>query len=448
MTLVNPKPLGYALNEILPSDDVNSAFEQLPDAVDGAGGGPYSPSAAIVLAAKGVQVSGIFDAPGIGFYNVKRAPYNAVGDNATDDTAAIQAAEDAVAATDGGDLFFPPGTYEIRADLVKKHKVNWWAIPGTVTITMDHATENFLTFTGSAWTREALIYGINFEATQSNSGNFCIDTGTLFKLRFKYCNLNKAAALLTGRLFSSVASSELALEDCDFRAVKTNDNHFAQAKLQLIRGQLTMAPGATSELILPVNEVFVSGTRFVHVSTVGNVAFFNISGGNTRVEGAVFDVDDSGAGASTYAFRVAGGVLRTSDCDFESDVAPYEYVSLAGAGSVLQLLPHLRVETAAGADVTLPDGYQSFIIEAAKATAPTIFGPNVLYAGQPLNLILRNVSGGTWAGNPSFSGKGVETANLSGLLDDDYITVSLAAVDVNDDGTAMFFQTAMPGTVD
>lgn len=47
----------------------------------------------------------------LGWINVKDDPYDAVGDGVTDDTAAIQAAINAVGALGGGTVFFPKGVY-------------------------------------------------------------------------------------------------------------------------------------------------------------------------------------------------------------------------------------------------------------------------------------------------------------------------------------------------
>lgn len=42
MSFSNPKPLGYAYGELLPSGHVNSVWSQLPNALDGIGGGTYA----------------------------------------------------------------------------------------------------------------------------------------------------------------------------------------------------------------------------------------------------------------------------------------------------------------------------------------------------------------------------------------------------------------------
>lgn len=55
---------------------------------------------------------------GLDIYNVKSAPYNAVGDGSNDDTAEIQAAINACQdSTRGGVIYFPPGIYAISSGL-------------------------------------------------------------------------------------------------------------------------------------------------------------------------------------------------------------------------------------------------------------------------------------------------------------------------------------------
>lgn len=67
-----------------------------------------------------------------GYVSVKDAPYNAQGDGATDDTAAIQAAVNA-AASAGQGVWFPPGTYNQTARITVPSNVNvkgaglWWS---------------------------------------------------------------------------------------------------------------------------------------------------------------------------------------------------------------------------------------------------------------------------------------------------------------------------------
>ena len=63
--------------------------------------------------------------------SVKDAPYGAVGDGATDDTAAVQAAITAIAAsTAGGTLFFPRGTYKITSTLTVPYPSNGFRMRG------------------------------------------------------------------------------------------------------------------------------------------------------------------------------------------------------------------------------------------------------------------------------------------------------------------------------
>ena len=57
MTLANPKPLGWGYGEILTSAQANSFGTQMPYALDGNGGGSYSPSAPIIVGGSGLQIA-------------------------------------------------------------------------------------------------------------------------------------------------------------------------------------------------------------------------------------------------------------------------------------------------------------------------------------------------------------------------------------------------------
>jgi hypothetical protein len=52
-----------------------------------------------------------------GWFNVRSSQFGAVGDRTTDDTAAFQAALDAIGTAGGGLLYVPAGTYKITSDL-------------------------------------------------------------------------------------------------------------------------------------------------------------------------------------------------------------------------------------------------------------------------------------------------------------------------------------------
>lgn len=90
----------------------------------------------------------------LGQLRVSVKDYGAVGDNVADDTSAIQAAINAVAAlTYGGVVYFPPGVYRVSSVLTLSAETNVsfeGAGQGATTIRNTHASNNTLTLTNCA----------------------------------------------------------------------------------------------------------------------------------------------------------------------------------------------------------------------------------------------------------------------------------------------------------
>jgi hypothetical protein len=61
--------------------------------------------------------------------------FGATGDGTTNDTAAIQAAIDAIAAAGGGNLYFPSGTYLVSGSITSGATVHWIMVGGIVNVT-------------------------------------------------------------------------------------------------------------------------------------------------------------------------------------------------------------------------------------------------------------------------------------------------------------------------
>lgn len=65
MTLVRAKPSGFGFHDKLTSAQIETIDSQIPDAVDGAGGGTYAPSSAITIGGSGLIMSGGFTSLGV-----------------------------------------------------------------------------------------------------------------------------------------------------------------------------------------------------------------------------------------------------------------------------------------------------------------------------------------------------------------------------------------------
>lgn len=367
----------------------------------------------------------------------------------TNNTTAINAAAAAAHAAGGGPLIVPNGEFEVNGALNIPRTVDLIFAPGAK-IVQTHATADTLVFGDEARAGFQHVAGANIEAAATgNSGAILRDN-----------DASSGGVVFTDPVINQDGffSGQVSLVGFGVKAIFVRPNivsgyiggswAFSGVSYETQGGTIVMAPAASSNLFSPVATGSFSGTYFRHVSTVGDVSFISTGSGSVvTVEGCRFYVNDDAAGAGTTAIEVDGGLLNVADNALENDATLYKLTSVAAAKSRLQLIPAQRIETAAGADVTLTIGVESFFVDAAKVAAPNVYGGDPLFMGQRCTLVLRNVSGGTWGGQPTFVDMFVEGTGLDGLENNDFITLSLVALDEGDDGVPVWVQSAAPGVI-
>lgn len=338
------------------------------------------------------------------FFNVKHPTYGAVGDGVADDHGAVQDAITACAAAGGGTVLLPPGRYRLTAELAVPPNVHFYGIPGTVQLAIDNATARTVNFAGT-WETQTQFFGIDFEGEQANTGTVMFaGTSVGLDVKLTLCRGNIEDTNLSGRFWQTgeIADTWTA-EDCTFVAVRTTIP-FSVTNYHLIRGRYTMAPGATQTLFPVGSSGKVQGSTFVQVSTGGNVSFLSVGGGGVlECSGALADVDDSGAGASTYFIHSNGGRIYTNGNRMRNDAIYYRYGAIAAENSDMELLPN-QVVSVTDPAATVSRQRRSTLINVNDPAVPTITVEDPLYDGQPMDLMIKNANGGAWSGPVVFSG--------------------------------------------
>lgn len=191
--------------------------------------------------------------------NVKDSTFGAVGDGVHDDTAAIQAALNAVSGTNGGVVFFPPGFYRTTA-------------------TLTSATKN-LTLSGQAgaqgqWPKVANGNTVIFTPVGSGGFDFNVGSGqtifagpTIQHLSFSppYTTLTSAQTLGATLNISSSSSARLA----------ASGTAIVQDKHQI--GVFTYTSKTTTQLQgITVTSETVPGTTYANTSAVTNPSPYGV----------------------------------------------------------------------------------------------------------------------------------------------------------------------------
>jgi len=207
-------------------------------------------------------------------FDVKQ--YGALGDGATNDLAAINAAAAAANTAGGGIVFFPPGTYQITAGLTLYATVEYVGVGPTLSII--RAATDFVVFTGSTMPLAVRKLGLgksgsmttwvsvtgsastrfedcafaNTSVSTASAGLHQTSTGVV---RYVRCTMGADCASST-RFLGVYGNGEMVLEDCSvsfigaqgYQGIVSGSNP-GYARLTLVRTKFDMQTGSGSGAI-------------------------------------------------------------------------------------------------------------------------------------------------------------------------------------------------------
>lgn len=358
------------------------------------------------------------------FFNVQGPDYGAVGDNVTDDTAAIAAAITA-AATDGGIVFFPPGTYRITSALTLSAKVSLLGCgPNASAITLDHASNNLLATAGSTTYDHQLIEGLRFTASQANTGNpLSLVAGT--KIAVRNCYIGGANN--NGNLVATADSSStvFSFEGCTFQPASNASSIRCAGAIK--RGSATRCRFITPAAHTPADGV-VYGRAIdlercvfeLSASTSGTLSCYKAN--STTLDATVTACQFGSSGGATVTAIELGTYTSTSQF-VESDnvfgasnVTAYSYtVEAASSGAIVHLVTReRRVQRISNNDVapTLDTDQYGTIIVTRTGLGDQAWSANMPPDGARGIVVAYQASG---AGASTDTGPGASATGVTGF---------------------------------
>lgn len=303
------------------------------------------------------------------FYNVKDPLYGAVGNGATDDTAAINAAISAANSAGGGIVFLPAGTYKTSAAINGKKKVSLLGAGALCTaISQADGTAVTLDFVEAAdsLARAAFVRGLSFKASISNTGTV-INVGAS-DLVIDQCQIGDGtnlAGILVGH--TGAAQGKVTIQDCDFKSYISKESvSFTAAGGDIVIDGCRFVTATTHNAVavLDLNTAKVSNCKFTNTATtVGTYSC--IKSRNCQID--TCDFSDAG-GATVRFIEYSSGTLFEDGNKFGGGAGSTAYV-LGTTNAQLENIDLLSREnrwiaiTDNGDPVTLPcDQYGSITL--------------------------------------------------------------------------------------
>lgn len=332
----------------------------------------------------------------LAFYRLIRRVdgWGAIGNDSADDTAALQAALNAVSAYGGHqELHLVPGKIYRHTGLTVPVNVDIYLHGATLAI--NHATNDHLTYAGTfsgADTAPRKIVGGTLDAVIANSGTVVKYAVTSGFLDVVDCQMG-LSGLLAGK-FVSFTGFLLAVERTLFYGTG-NSSHveFTGTILRMTECRHTIPATYSSDCVkFTASHAWISRCR--HLLTAhnsGTMACYRIvSAGKVHLDDNEFENDNADGGTvNAIQWDVAAHILETGS-QFLGKVVPY--LPAAGVtlevGSRLSLLEY-KYTTYAGATCVLPVGVRNVVTRSTEASGViSCEFPVGLFPGQPLNHML------------------------------------------------------------
>ena len=389
-------PLGKAQNVTVEGDGTGTPFEKA--LVNDLLGWQQA-----LLAAAGITPNGSPDMVGASdylkaIYRLGRwAPgWGAVGDGATDDTAALQAALTAVAALSVGmqELHLWPGATYRHTGLT---------VPGNVsiifhgaTLQINHASNAALTYSSASLSdapKQRLVGG-RFTANVANTGATVRVTASI-GLEVERCFFG-ASTNCNGKFIDTTgAVGGVIARECTFRSrASAIQVDFDTGFLELVRCKhIVPATYSVSCVKVATAETWIEAPHFdVSGHSSGSMVCIEVTGVNTvaHITNAKFYNDTDPAVSVAIKWTAAAKIIERGST-FSGNITPYSGSDVLAEGSWLDLRPHAIAATTDEAYV-LPDDYRSFSLEGTFGTNPALTLPTMRFPGQEYDLQLYQAS--------------------------------------------------------
>ena len=355
------------------------------------------------------------------FYNVKSPEFGAVGDGATDDTAAWQAAHDAALAAGGGVVVAPPGQYNLSASLDWKTGVSCVVIPDTVTLRM---TNTLTTITGtsslsSPTTTPTVFYGLRFDSTVSN-GSTQVQFGhtTAEEVQVLNCyfggssNATGAGVVVGGPgLYRLLVRACVFQARADVRQIYDTRNSSTSATVDIEKCQFyTPAAAYSTALVRSDNNALrITDCDFWFQSTSGTATAIDINTASKMLLVSGCNFETLSGSSTNYAVRLLLSMrARVDDSNYFTGVT--RYLQAAATDLAEHTRSYLAMGSASsggttGTTHTVPDWTRSYVLTSTNVAAPTVTLPHIAHYGQQLDLVIKNNSAANWgATSPTLVG--------------------------------------------